>query len=402
MNGDRSVASGYPAEAEEDGRRPLPNLEASVDHVYVHAPFCARRCVYCDFAVHVDPDPVQQAWDDVVSAELLQWRDGGVRTSRTLQTVYVGGGTPSLLPRGALSAFAEATGLTEAAGPATEWTVEANPESFTEEVAEEWIGTGVNRISLGAQTFSPAGLRWMGRLHTPGHVAAALQRARSVGIRNLSVDLILGLPDSVERSWQGDLDRVLDLDVPHISVYGLTVESGTPLARQIREGRTEAPSDDRYRREFLHAAERLSAEGYRQYEISNFARPGFESRHNQAYWNRREYLGLGNGAHSFVGGVRWWNHRPWDQYRAAVGGGGSPVAGWERPSPAQVRLEQLWLGLRTDRGLGADVFAGRAEALAESWVARGLAREREGTVRLTPEGWLLTDELASELDEIVE
>ncbi|NNM34175.1 MAG: hypothetical protein HKO53_13960 [Gemmatimonadetes bacterium] len=242
----------------------------------------------------------------------------------------------------------------------------------------------------------------MGRLHDAEDVAEALDRARSAGIHNLSVDLILGLPDTVERSFRSDLERVLSLDVPHISVYGLTVEPNTPLARQIREGRTDPPSDGRYRQEFLLGAERLASEGYVQYEISNFAWPGFESRHNQAYWSRRDYLGLGNGAHSFVGGVRWWNDRAWGRYRDAVREGRSAVSGWERPSPAQVRLEELWLGLRTDRGLDVLSLAGRPAELAGEWISRGLARSRNGRVRLTPRGWLLTDELAAELDGALE
>lgn len=402
MRRDSTSSEGPRDRAGEPGLGPLPPVDGTVRHLYVHAPFCARRCVYCDFAVHVDPRPAEEAWQEAVGSEWRLWRDNGVRTSGTMETVYVGGGTPSLLPEGAMTAFAQAVGAVGGSRSGLEWTAEANPESFTDDIAREWGGVGVNRISLGAQTFSSPGLKWMGRLHAPEDVARALGRARTVGIENVSVDLILGLPDSVPRSWQDDLDRVLGLDVPHISLYGLTVEAETPLARQILEGRTEPPSDGRYRDEFLHAAERLSSEGYVQYEISNFARPGFESRHNQAYWSRTDYLGLGNGAHSFVGGVRWWNDRSWEGYRDAVRFGRSPVVGWERPSPDQSRLERLWLGLRTSRGLEAGSLTGRAAELATGWISRGLARRTAGRLTLTPEGWLLTDELVADLDRAFE
>ncbi|NNM35083.1 MAG: radical SAM protein, partial [Gemmatimonadetes bacterium] len=167
----------------------MPHVGGVVEHVYVHAPFCARRCVYCDFAVEVVPRPAEEAWQDVVAAEWRQWRDRDVETSASLETLYVGGGTPSLLPVGALSAFARAIGIVQGQGSPREWTAEANPESFTRDVAREWTDAGVNRVSLGVQTFSAAALRWMGRLHDAEDVAEALDRARSAGIHNLSVDL---------------------------------------------------------------------------------------------------------------------------------------------------------------------------------------------------------------------
>ena len=385
-----------------EAMQPMPDVAGSVRHLYVHAPFCARRCIYCDFAVQVNAHPDAEPWQERIVQEWQMWHDRGVRTDAPLATLYVGGGTPSLLPGGSLIGLARSIGVLEPGGSVGEWTAEANPESFTESVAREWIEAGVNRVSLGAQTFSPSGLRWMGRLHAPEDVAAAVERARMVGISNLSADLILGLPDSADRSWEEDLDRMLTLDLPHISVYGLTVEKDTPLAGMIREGRTDAPSESRYRREFLQTADRLSAEGYDQYEVSNFARPGFESRHNRAYWDRSDYLGLGNGAHSFVDGVRWWNDRAWERYGRRVASGVLPVAGWERPRVDQVRLEELWLALRTNRGLDVREWAGAGREMTSDWIARGWARRSDDRIRMTPEGWLVMDELVAELDAALE
>lgn len=376
----------------------------AVEHVYVHAPFCRRRCVYCDFAVEVSSRPDGHGWLRAIAAEKEALAGQGIRLRDPLRTLYLGGGTPSLLPVEVIPELARVVfpaGVGpggEAAHEGLEWTAEANPESFDASVAAAWAAAGVNRVSLGAQTFSPESLRWMGRLHAPDDVNLAVRRARDAGIDNLSVDLILGLPDSVDRDWSGDLDRLLGLDVPHVSVYGLTVEPGTPLSRQVSEGRTSAPSEERYQAEFLDAHDRLVGAGYVHYEVSNFARPGFESRHNRAYWDRSPYVGLGNGAHSWVAGRRWWNHRSWSRYRDAVARGDPAVAGDEHPTEAQAELERLWLALRTSDGLPLPAPGSSAEELVEHWQARGLAGADGERLTLTAPGWLLLDELVVELD----
>ena len=376
-------------------------MTTAVRHVYVHAPFCRRRCVYCDFAVHVSASPDGDAWLGAIEMENALLREGGIGVAAPLETLYVGGGTPSVLPPSVLRRLARIWDVGPDGNSQLEWTAEANPESFCDEVARAWATAGVNRISFGAQTFSKEALRWMGRLHTPDDVDDAVGRARDHGVSNLSVDLILGLPNSVDRSWDEDLDRVLALDVPHVSVYGLTVEPGTHLHHQVSQGRTPPPSDERYREEYLRAREGLAGAGYLHYEVSNFARPGYESRHNTAYWTRVPYVGLGNGAHSFVDGRRWWNHRSWPDYLASVGVGRLPRAGEEEPTDEQAVLEDLWLSLRTSRGLVLPADGG-ARALMRVWVNRGLADLEDGRVRLTGEGWLLLDDLVVELHEVVE
>lgn len=366
--------------------------------MYVHAPFCARRCCYCDFAVEVDRSPVGARWLAAIHKEFDTVRASGeAPLAPVLDTLYVGGGTPSLLEPRFIAGLAGATGRERLANPALEWTVEANPESFHERTAAEWAAAGVNRISFGVQSFDPGALKWMGRLHSPADAKTAVDNARAAGVANLSVDLIFGLPDNVPRSWQDDIGRALDLAVPHISLYGLTVEKGTPLHRAVSEGRAPMPAGGRYREEYLFAAETLAKAGYEHYEVSNFALPGFSSRHNRACWVGGPYLGLGNGAHSYFRGRRWWNERDWAAYAAFVEESGRAVAGEETPSPEQTRLETLWLGLRMVEGLETAKLGRSARASLRRWEAAGWASHSAGRTHLTPRGWLILDELTLEL-----
>lgn len=366
--------------------------------VYVHAPFCARRCAYCDFAVHVRRTGDVEGWLTALAGELGAVEGEGLLSlAAGLDTLYVGGGTPSLLGPAAMAGLARVLGP-ERIGPGTEWTAEANPESFTDEVAAGWRGAGVNRVSLGVQTFHEPSLRWMGRLHGAAGAVRAVATARGAGMESFSVDLIFGLPGHLGRPWTDDLHRALDLDPPHVSLYGLSVEEGTPLGRAVREGRESPVDEDRYREEFLEAAETLSAAGYEHYEVSNFARPGHVSRHNAAYWTGRPYLGLGNGAHSYAPPVRRWNLRDWEAYASAAGRGASPEEGRETLDGDALRLERIWLGLRTSAGLSLQGMGDGARALVEGWERDGLASWASGSVRLTRAGWLLLDRLAVDLD----
>ena len=374
-----------------------------VRSVYVHAPFCARRCCYCDFAVEVNRRPDSAAWLAAIQTE-LEWVQGfgRVRLSSALETLYVGGGTPSVLDPRHVAELAAVVGRERTRAPGFEWTVEANPESFTAQVAQRWAEGGVNRVSFGVQSFSPAALRWMGRLHSAEDAGEAVEAARTAGISNLSADLIFGLPPSVSRDWKGDLERVLGLEVPHVSLYGLTVEKGTPLARTVGEGRITPCGGARYREEYLVAAETLARAGYEHYEVSNFALPGFASRHNTACWKGAPYLGLGNGAHSYSVGRRWWNERDWAAYRDRVARSGNGRAGGEVLTPQQARLEAVWLALRTREGVDAAILGPAASPVLHRWEAGGLAEREDGAVRLTPEGWLVLDALAVELEAALE
>jgi oxygen-independent coproporphyrinogen-3 oxidase len=367
--------------------------------LYVHVPFCARRCSYCDFAVEAVRRPPTREWLDAIEAELRLRvaREGLGRLS--LATVYVGGGTPSLLGVGALPALLDRIGTYADIAPGAEITAEANPESFTVALARDWRAAGINRVSLGAQTFHEGALRWMGRLHGADGPARAVAAAREAGFDNVSVDLIFGLPDRLGRDWGADLDRALGLEPEHVSLYGLTAEPGAPLGRWVAEGRERLPDEDTYAAQYLLAAERLTAAGFRHYEVSNFARPGRESRHNQVYWSGAPYLGLGPGAHSYLAGRRWWNVRSWAAYAAALGRGEVPEAGAETVEGAAARLERTWLALRTDQGFPLVAASQRQRRLAAQWAEQGWAVVIGDVLRLTPSGWLLLDRLAVELDD---
>jgi oxygen-independent coproporphyrinogen III oxidase len=369
------------------------------EHLYIHVPFCLRRCGYCDFAVTATQTAPVDSWLASIDAELASRRLGA--EPMTLATIYVGGGTPSLLGVGALARLADVLRRYAVWDERTvEWTAEANPESFTAELAADWQATGVNRVSLGAQTFDPDALRWMGRMHGPDGPARAVDAARRAGIGNVSVDLIFALPGRLGRDWDADLTRVLTLAPEHVSLYGLTAEAGTPLGRWVADGREHMADEDAYAAEYLLAVERLSDAGYGHYEVSNFARPGRESRHNQAYWQHRPYLGLGPGAHSYEPPVRSWNVRDWADYQRRLAEGSAAEESREILTGADVALERVWLGLRTRTGLALDMLSPVQRERAVAWRARDLAELEGGRVRLTPQGWLVLDRLVVELESV--
>jgi oxygen-independent coproporphyrinogen-3 oxidase len=364
----------------------------------VHAPFCVRRCVYCDFAVTVRSEGDVAGWAAALRAELRLLEAEGERLADRLDTLYVGGGTPSLLGASAMHALARALGEQRVAGTGLEWTAEANPESFGPDLSRAWREAGVNRVSLGVQSFHEPTLRWMGRLHGAEGARRAVGVAKEAGLANISVDLVFGLPASLRRPWSADVADALALDVPHVSLYGLSVEPGTALGRAVAEGKEPPVDEERYREEFLEAAEMLREAGYEHYEVSNFARPGYASRHNAVYWDGRPYLGLGNGAHSYRYPVRRWNVRDWALYRDRVMAGATPEEGRETIDAAAESLERTWLSLRTNRGVSLGDLPEEAHRLVDSWQRAGLADVRAERASLTPEGWLLLDRLAVELD----
>jgi len=364
--------------------------------LYVHVPFCVRRCSYCDFAVHATREPPVEEWLGAVETELcLTAADRGWTEPLELDTLYVGGGTPSLLGTGAMAALAERLRRHATWDPAAvEWTCEANPESFTPELADDWRAAGVNRLSFGTQTFHEPTLRWMGRMHGPEGPVRAVLAARAAGFDNYSVDLIFGLPGRLERQWGADLERALELEPEHVSLYGLTAEEATPLGRWVREGRETLADEDRYADEYLLAHERLTAAGFEHYEVSNFGLPGRRSRHNFAYWQGVPYAALGPGAHSFHPPLRRWNLRDWHAYLEALRAGRLPVDGEETVGEEERALERVWLFLRTDRGFPLREASAAQRELADSWARQGWARTDRETLRLTAGGWLLLDRLA--------
>src|SRR5689334_3446072 len=325
-------------------------------HIYLHVPFCHRRCSYCDFSIAVRKRIPAREYVAAVLQELRllkqvdPGRKPGVGGGEGLETVYLGGGTPSLLPPDAvgtlLTSSFDAFRVTSLPD-AVEVTLEANPEDVTTELARAWRRIGINRVSLGAQSFDDGVLKWMHRSHDAAQIGAAVRALRVAGISNVSLDLIFALPAELRRDWARDLDLACALLPDHLSLYGLTVEERTPLARWISRGAASAPDDERYADEYLLAHEKLTASGYQFYEVSNAARDGRRSRHNSAYWSGRPYLGLGPAAHSFDGRARRWNVREWEAYRRTIVAGRSAVVAEEVLTEEQRELERVYLSLRT-------------------------------------------------------
>ncbi len=362
-------------------------------HVYIHVPFCARRCVYCDFSIAVRRDvPV----DDYVSGierelELRFSRDEVWRAS----TLYFGGGTPSRLGGVGVARLIDVLAHRIALDDDAEVTLEANPDDVTPDAANAWRRAGVNRLSLGAQSFDDSVLRWMHRTHDAAQIGRAIDAARSAGLDDVSLDLIFSLPDDAPRVWRADLEAALALEPTHVSLYGLTVEPHTPLGRWRDRGDVRESPDERYETEFLLAHDTLTRAGFEHYEVSNFARPGRRARHNSKYWERVPYAGLGPSSHEFDGARRRWNEPAYAEWLRCVSSGADPLSGSEVLSPDEERAERVYLGLRTSGGLRLD---DDQIARVSAWIEQGWAiLSREKHVALTPLGWLRLDALAADL-----
>jgi putative oxygen-independent coproporphyrinogen III oxidase len=362
-------------------------------HVYLHVPFCARRCSYCDFAIAVRREVPSVAYTDAILREWTLWQNDPVwDQSAAIETIYFGGGTPSRISPAAITRLLERITTDRPIVGNAEITLEANPDDVTLPVALAWRSAGVNRISLGVQSFDPGVLQWMHRVHTAEQVPAAVEALRCAGIDRVSLDLIFGLPADLGRNWVADLDQAFQLGPEHLSIYGLTVEAHTILGHRAGRGELTPVDEERYASEFLQAHEALTGRGYEHYEVSNAALPGRRARHNSAYWRRAPFIGLGPSAHSGFGPERRWNVREWAEYERVLGRGGSPEAGREELEPAAIRLEELYLGLRTADGAPADMVP---EAARQAWQAQGWASCSGGRIRLTAEGWLRLDGLAA-------
>jgi oxygen-independent coproporphyrinogen III oxidase len=363
-------------------------------HVYVHVPFCARRCSYCDFAIAVRRTVPVNEYISALTAELARRYAGD--DVWLASTLYLGGGTPSRLGADGVVRLMDALRTRITLAPGAEVTIEANPDDVTPAAVAAWRGAGVTRLSLGAQSFDPRALEWMHRTHTAGQIETAVGAARDGGIESLSLDLIFALPATVPRSWPADLAAALALGPDHLSLYGLTVERATPLGRWVARGAVTAASDDRYAEEYLAAHHALAAAGFEHYEVSSFAKPGGRSRHNSGYWSGAAYAGLGPGAHEFDGEARRWNIGAYTAWAQRTLLGEDPVADREVLTDENRVSERLYLELRTAAGTVLDTAAlPSVEALVRPWVEAGWATLDGAGARLslTVEGWLRLDEL---------
>ena len=311
-----------------------------------------------------------------------------------VDTLYLGGGTPSLLGADGIDRLLELLGRRVRLSDHAEVTLEANPDDVTAAAVAAWRRAGVNRLSMGAQSFDPRVLAWMHRTHSADQIETAMEAARAGGIENISIDLIFALPESLEREWRRDLEHALALHPAHVSLYGLTVEPSTPLGRWRDRGDvTEAP-EERFEVEFLEAHEVMAAAGFEHYEVSNYALAGQRSRHNSSYWRRVPYAGIGPAAHSFDGVRRRWNIAAYTAWERELQRGSDPMGGDELLTPEDEAAERVYLGLRTAEGIVVD--AGMAQHV-HPWVEAGWAQLDEGRMRLTPAGWLRLDALAASL-----
>lgn len=323
------------------------------------------------------------------------------RQSEDVHTLYFGGGTPSRLgPDGvarAVNAVRERFALSDDA----EVTLEANPEDITVDAVRAWRAAGINRLSIGMQSFNDQVLTWMHRVHDAEMARRAVSSAREGGITDLSLDLIFALPTSLNRDWSSDLDSAIALNVDHISLYGLTIEPQTPLGRWQARGDVEESPEESYEAEFLLAHERLSASGYAHYEVSNFAREGHRARHNSAYWHHLPYLGVGPSAHGYDGVSRRWNLAAYPAWESALVGHADPISGSEELTHENRIAEAVYLGLRTSDGL--ELSRDEAERL-KAWFTAGWLEWIEsgdvGRARCTPNGWLRLDRLAADLTSL--
>jgi len=319
----------------------------------------------------------------------------GFSEPETVDTIYFGGGTPSRLGG---SGVARALDLVRRHFTPTadaEITIEANPEDISRPAAEEWRRAGVNRLSIGAQSFDDRVLQWMHRTHDARGTTAAVEAARAAGITNLSLDLIFALPEALERDFERDVEQILALRPDHVSLYGLTIEPKTPLGRWVGQGLTiEQPEED-YESDFLTAHRLLCQAGFEHYEVSNYGRPGRRARHNSAYWSSVPYVGLGPAAHGFDGSIRRWNTRHYAEWRGVVMSGADPVEGEEQLTPENRVAEQVYLGMRSDTGL--ELLPDDLQVV-QRWMDAGWSVVgSDGRLRCTPEGWLRLDSLAAAL-----
>ena len=312
-----------------------------------------------------------------------------------LDTLYLGGGTPSRLGGDGVARLLDVLRARVRLAPDAEVTLEANPDDVTAEGVSAWRAAGVNRVSLGVQSFDDRALAWMRRPHDGARAASAVDMLRAGGIDNVSLDLIFALPATLGRAWEDDLARALAFAPSHVSLYGLTIEHATPLGRWVARGEVAEAPEERYEAEFMRAHEVMTQAGFEHYEVSNFARPGRRSRHNWAYWSGAAYVGIGPAAHGFDGARRRWNVAAYEQWRRRLAAGEDPVAGTEALTDENRLTEAVYLGLRTAAGLR---LSGEELSSVRPWIRAGWASiEDDARLILRAPGWLRLDALTQSL-----
>jgi putative oxygen-independent coproporphyrinogen III oxidase len=373
----------------------LPDMRPSRGRpfgLYVHVPFCITRCGYCDFNTYtpaelggVNPD----AW---LVALRTEFELAAKRLDApTLNSVFVGGGTPSLLGGERLTRLLDMVREHFVLAPDAEVTTEANPESTWPEFFDAIRAAGYTRVSLGMQSVAPRVLATLDRVHSPGRASAAAGEAMAAGFEHVNLDLIYGTPGETDDDLLRSVDAAVEAGVDHVSAYALLVEDGTALARRIRRGELDAPDNDVLAHRYELVDDRLSAAGMTWYEVSNWSRPGAECRHNVGYWDGGQWWGAGPGAHGYVGTMRWWNVKHPNAYSELLAAAALPVAGFEQLGPDALHTEEVLLQTRLRQGLPLDRLDPAERERAEAVVADGLLAPDGNRLVLTPRGRLLAD-----------
>jgi oxygen-independent coproporphyrinogen-3 oxidase len=376
--------------------RDLPGLtptQGRLFGIYVHVPFCATRCGYCDFNTYTPAElggANPNGWLEALRTELALAAEH-LDSAPQVQTVFVGGGTPSLLGGAGLTSVIDAIRDHFVVAPGAEVTTEANPESTSPELFQQLRAAGYTRVSLGMQSVAPHVLATLDRVHSPGRAPAAAREALKAGFEHANIDLIYGTPGESDDDLARSIDAALEGGVDHISAYALTIEEGTAMGRRVRRGEMSPTDDDVLAHRYELADERLRAAGFDWYEVSNWSTPGGECRHNMGYWNGGEWWGAGPGAHGYVGSTRWWNVKHPNTYAQLTAERLLPVADFEQLDADATHMEDVMLRLRLRHGLGVDALSGRERERAQIRVGDGLLRLESDRLVLTDPGRLLAD-----------
>jgi len=372
--------------------------------LYIHFPFCSKICPYCDFYVLRESEAKRAVFLPYYEKELMHLSEKTTEIfNQQLETIYFGGGTPSLLEAEQLAGLLKLIKSHFDVSANVEISLEANPNDLLGEKPKTLRPLGINRLSIGVQSLNDEELKTLGREHSAKQAENAVQNARESGFKNFNIDLIFGIPGQTITSWGQTLKKAVALQSPHISTYSLTIEEGTSFYKLQQTGKLHLPPDEDCQEMYLTGVEFLEQNGYGQYEISNFARPGFQSRHNRNYWQRKSYLGLGPSAHSFFNKLRWANVRSLPIYQRKLDAGELPLELEETIDQKKALEEALLLGLRQKEGICPENFRkefgcdlGKNELL-KKLTAQNFALTENGRLRLTPLGFYVSDRIISEL-----